>query len=299
MKNIRQFEIVTEIYRQGSISRAAESLGIAQPTLSKLLHRLEEELNTELFDRTVNPIRLTTAGKSYVDAAQKILDIEHQLEKRLDKLNNNASNDIRIGISPSRAPYIMPNLLSDYRKQCPDGKVTVRELNTVQLNAALQRGDLDIMISLLNDSTRSFRCVPLFEETTLLAVPFSMQHLSAEEILRTQPFISIGSGLKMWKSLKIIMDSLNRPAPEIECTSIESALALVKNGFGAMLVPSYLADHNDTHTDKVKFLFLPEQYYRDFANELERKVCLFYRNDAFLSDAEEKFIAVCKNTAGK
>lgn len=299
MQNLRQYEIVIEIAREGSISKAAEALHVSQPTISKLLQKLENELQTELFDRSCLPLKLTSAGKSYVEAGQKILNLQHQLVKRLDRLKDNSANDIRIGISPSRAPYIMPKLLADYRLECPDGKVTVRELNTVQLNASLQRGDLDIIISLLNDSTRAFRNVPLFEETTLLAVPLSMKHLSAEEILYTQPFISIGSGLKMWKSLKIIMDSLNRPAPEIECTSIESALALVKNGFGAMLVPSYLADHNDVHRDKVKFLPLPEQYYRDFSNELERKVCLFYRNDAFLSDAEEKFIAVCKNIAGK
>lgn len=295
MNNLRQYEIINEISRHGSISKAAKSLGISQPTLSKLLSKIETELQTELFDRTVIPLKLTPAGKVYVNAAQKILDIQHQLDKDLEDIQSGAGNDIRIGISPSRAPYVIPGLLAEYRKLFPSGSVAICEYNMAQLNAELQRGNLDIIISLLNDSTRAFHCVPMFEETTLLAVPMSMQDLPAEEILQTQPFISIGSGLKMWKSLKIIMDSLNRPAPNIECTSIESALALVKSGFGAMLVPSYLADHTDYHSDKVKFLPLPEKYYKDFSNELERKVCLFYRKDSFLSEAEERFVEVCRN----
>lgn len=295
MRDLRQFEIVIEIARQKSISKAAKSLGISQPTLSKLLSKIETELRTELFDRTVIPLKLTPAGKVYVNAAQKILDIQHQLDKDLDDIQSGSGNDIRIGISPSRAPYVIPELLAEYRKQFPSGNVTICEHNMARLNAELQRGNLDIIISLFNDSTQTFHCVPMFEETTLLAVPMSMWNLPAEEILQTQPFISIGSGLKMWKSLKIIMDSLNRPAPDIECTSIESALALVKSGFGAMLVPSYLADYTDYHSDKVKFLPLPEKYYRDFPNELERKVCLFYRKESFLSKAEERFVEVCKN----
>lgn len=295
MNNLRQYEIVIEIARQGSVSKAAETLHVSQPTISKLLQKLENELQTELFDRSCLPLKLTPAGKSYVEAGQKILNVQHQLEKQLDRLKDNSANDIRIGISPSRAPYLLPELLCRFRKVCPEGKITIKEGNISQLNASLLRGELDIIISLLNDSTKSFRCVPLLKETTLLAVPKSMTQMEADEILRTQPFISIGSGLKMAKSLKLIMESIDRTSPDIECTSIESALSLVRNGFGAMLAPSYLAAGNKR--EDLSFLPLPEQYYQRFSNELERNVCLFYRNDAFLSKAEELFICVCREYA--
>ena len=296
MNSLRQYEIVIEIARQGSISKAAGILHVSQPTLSKQLQKLEDKLQTELFDRSCLPLKLTHAGRSYVEAGQKILNVQHQLEKRIDRLKDNSANDIRIGISPSRAPYILPELISVYKEHFNEGKITVTENNTAQLNSALIRGDLDIIISLLNDSTKSFHCVPLFTETTLLAVPRSMWHLSAEEILCTQPFISIGNGLKMWKTLRVIMESIDRPEPDIECTSIESALSLAKSGFGAMIVPSYLAN-NSNPFEGLKFIRLPEKLYSDFANELERKVCLFYRADEFLSEAEENFITACKIVA--
>lgn len=296
MKNFRQFEIVIEIARQGSVSKAADALHVSQPTISKLLQKLENELQTELFDRTTLPLALTPAGKSYVETGQKILNLQHQLEKRLDRLKDNSTNDIRIGISPSRAPYILPELLHCFREKCPEGKIVVKEGNTSQLNALLMRGELDIIISLLNDSTKSFRCVPLFKETTLLAVPGSQELTDADEILRTQPFISIGGGLKMAKSLRLLMDSIDRPSPEIECTSIESALSLVQKGFGAMIAPSYLVKGH-VEDKNLKFIPLPEDVYKKFPNELERRVCLFYRSDAFLSRAEELFISVCKEFA--
>lgn len=296
MKNFRQFEIVIEIARQGSVSKAADALHVSQPTISKLLQKLENELQTELFDRTTLPLMLTSAGKSYVEAGQKILDIQHQLEKGLDRMKDNSANDIHIGISPSRAPYILPELLHRFREKCPEGKIVVKEGNTSQLNDLLMRGELDIIISLLNDSTKGFRCVPLFKETTLLAVPGSLDLTDANEILRTQPFISIGGGLKMAKSLRLILNSIDRPSPQIECTSIESALSLVRKGFGAMIAPSYLAKGHITDQN-VKFIPLPETIYKKFSNELERNICMFYRNDSFLSKAEELFMSACNEYA--
>lgn len=296
MKNFRQFEIVIEIARQGSISKAADALHVSQPTISKLLQKLENELRTELFDRTTLPLMLTSAGKSYVEAGQKILDIQHQLEKSLDRMKDNSANDIHIGISPSRAPYIIPELLRRFREKCPEGKIAVKEGNTSQLNDLLMRGELDIIISLLNDSTKGFCCVPLFTETTLLAVPGSLGITDANEILRTQPFISIGGGLKMAKSLRLLLNSIDRPSPQIECTSIESALSLVRNGIGSMIAPSYLVKGHITDQN-VKFIPLPETLYKKFPNELERNVCMFYRNDSFLSKAEELFMRVCNEYA--
>ena len=72
MKHIRQYEIVLEIARRGSISKAAEALGISQPTLSKLLQKTEEQLGLELFDRQSLPLKLTDFGRRYAAAGQRI-----------------------------------------------------------------------------------------------------------------------------------------------------------------------------------------------------------------------------------
>ena len=91
MKNIRQFEIILEITRQGSISGAAETLGVSQPTLSKLVHKLEEELGLELFDRRCIPLKLTAAGECCIDAATQIMDVHHRLDKQLERIRTGTS----------------------------------------------------------------------------------------------------------------------------------------------------------------------------------------------------------------
>ncbi len=294
MKHLRQYEIVIEIARRGSVSRAADALGISQPTLSKLLQKTEEQLGIELFDRQSLPMKLTDFGQRYVAAGQRILDEDRRLKKELEQIKNSENLPLRVGISPSRAPYLLPTLLREYRKLEPKGRLVIKEGNTAQLNAELQRGELDLIISLLGDNTRSFEYKSLFFENTIMAVPRSMEHMEALDILRTQPVISIGSGLRMWRSLIVILEAVGGKTPDIECQSIEAALALVDGGLGAMLIPSYIAEYGAARRTNVAFKELPEEYRQRFKGELERQVCVFYRSDAFLTLAEQRFIQACE-----
>ena len=301
MRNLRQFEIAIEIEKYGSISKAADALHIAQPTLSKLLQKTERELGLELFDRTTVPIKLTPAGEKYIAAGRKIIDADHQLQKELDEIRTNRSGVVKIGISPSRAPYIMPDIIQKFKSINPEGKVIIKERTTSQLNAELLRGDLDLIISLLSDGTRGFAQEDLFNESILLAVPQPMVELDALDILCSQPIINIGKGQRMWKVMNSILDYAGGAEPVIECQSIESALALVKKGFGAMIVPSYIVEYgNDNQNEVVFFKELPNEVGKQIGSELERKVCIFYRKEQFLTSAEKDFIEACKiATAGE
>lgn len=298
MRNLRQYEVIIEITRWGSISKAADALHIAQPTLSKLLHKVEAELGLELFDRTTIPIKLTPAGEKYIAAGRKIIDADHQLQKELDEIRNKKSSVVKIGISPSRAPYILPDIIKEFKSVYPGGKVIVKERTTTQLNAELLRGDLDLIISLLSDGTRDFAQEDLFIETILLAVPKSMAELDSVAILRSQPIISIGKGQRMWKMMNSVLDNVGGLEPTIECQSIESALALVKKGIGSMIVPSYIAEYSHPgQNDGVFFKELPNEVRSHLGAELERKVCIFYRKEQFLANAEKTFIEACKIAA--
>lgn len=294
MRNLRQFEVIAEIARQGSISKAAEALRVSQPTISKFLLNVEAELGLELFDRTVIPIRLTPAGARYLSAANKILDVHRQMEKELDDIRNSRDQVLKIGVSPSRAPYILPDLLAGYRAVHPEGKVVIRERSMRQLNDELQRGDLDLILSLLTDETRSFQREDLSSETVLIAAPDSMAAMSPLQILQTQSMITIGSGLRMWKITGKVLEFVGGKECSMECQSIESALALVKKGLGAMLVPSYIAEGPPSTRENITFLPLPESCQSRFAGELKREFCVFYRSNSFLSESERCFIDVCK-----
>lgn len=114
MDGLKSFEYVLTIAETSSISEAAESLGIAQSALSRYILKLEKEIGVELFDRTTLPIILTEAGRYYVEAGKKILDVNRQLEKRLEDVKTHKNLEIRIGTGPSRAPALMPLILDSF-----------------------------------------------------------------------------------------------------------------------------------------------------------------------------------------
>lgn len=291
MNALRQYELVLEIVRQGSISRAAKVLKISQPTLSKFINKLETQLGAQLFDRTVLPIRLTKAGELYVCAGEKILDISRGLDKAILCLQNSGVDTIKIGISPSRSHYILPYLISNFNKKNDKTKLVIKERTTGQLNAELQSGELDLIISLQYDGTREFNSIPLFTEQILIAVPSEYADMEVMKILKECPFISIGNGLRMSKILLNILGEVGANMPTIETQSIESAFSLTKAGLGATIVPSYVKEYIEY--SGVSFFEFPENLHMKFGSELQRQVCIFYRKDRELSLAEQHFVDAC------
>lgn len=296
MPQLKSYEYVIAIVEQGGISQAAEALHIAQPALSRYLKKLESELETDLFDRSVIPIRLTEAGRLYVEAGREILAAQRQLSKQLEELRSGRNAVVRIGISPTRSPYLMPALIEAYHSVHPEGRVVIEEHNSADLRRLLSQGDLDVMISWLDASTAEFACVPLFDEDIRLAVPKSWQ-CSAEDVLtivRERQMISVGKGLALWHLTQTLIDSIGASLPAIECQSIETALSFVKCGLGATLVPSYIVQFGSAEQNReLQFLNLPTEQFPDSA-AYRRQICLFYRRERWLTQAEQAFIACAK-----
>ena len=288
MSYLKKYEYVIAVATHGGISQAAEKLGISQPTFSKYLKKLESELGAELFDRSTHPLRLTPAGECFAEAGRRFLDLDRQLEKQLAEIKNKGGATVRVGISPPRSPYVMPDIIEAFREVCPDARIVIEERTTAELNRRLTEGDLDLIISILDESTASFEHTELSREQILLAVRADARETSAEDILRSHEGISVGRGQAMWQVMHGIYKELDLSEPRIECQSIESALMLVGRGLGTMVVPSYIAK---AHKDHIRFLPVET----DAARAAERCICVFWRKEQFLTDAEKKFIECTVN----
>ena len=204
-----------------------------------------------------------------------------------------------MGISPSRAPYLIPSVLSKYRVNENSGKVIIQEATISDLRERLMNGDLDLIISLASDDMASFESVHLFDETILLAVPQVLDnHSSLEEVLLTLPHISVGRGQYMWNVMESVLRATDGKEPVIECQSIESAMSLVRKGMGTMFVPSYIRDYGSSDQNRgVHFYQLPLERYPCLKGATIRKVSLFYRKEQFLTQAERSFIQCAKEVA--
>ena len=290
MSQFKKFEGVITIANEGGFSGAAQKLQISQPTLSKYIKKLESEIGLELFDRTSIPIRLTKAGECYAEAGKRLIDLETQLEKQLAEIKSKKNSVIRIGVSPSRSPYLIPKLIEKYRDMNPDAKVIVEEKTTDELAERLSDGDVDIIISLLDEQTDQFEKIELFSEDIILASPKKLDTgaLSARELMLSYPIISVGKGQAMRHTLSEISSAIGAPMPEIECQSIESGLALVKSGLGIMLAPSYVEKFGSSEQkEKIRFA----KFEKSISAQFERTVCLFYRKEQFLTKAERDFLS--------
>ncbi len=296
MSQLKSYEYVIAIVEQGGISQAAEALHIAQPALSRYLKKLEAELETDLFDRSVIPIRLTEAGRLYVETGRELLAAQRQLTKQLEELRLGRNAVVRIGISPTRSPYLMPALIGAYRSVHSEGRVVIEEHNSAELHRLLSQGDLDLMISWLDADTVAFAGVPLFDEEIRLAVPKSW-HCSSEDVLavvRERQMISVGKGLALWHLTQTLIESVGASIPAIECQSIETALSFVKRGLGATLVPSYIDQFGSAEQNReLQFMALPTEQFPDSA-AYRREICLFYRREQRLTKAERALIACAK-----
>lgn len=289
---MKQFEVVQTIVACGSISKAAKKLKIAQPTLSKYLANVEKELGTELFDRKTVPVKLTEAGERFLRAGKQILDEYSRLRRDIARLSDSSPDVIRVGMSPTRAHYILPSLMSEFRRLNPYAKVIIRERTTTQLNAELSRGELDLIISLKYEGTKQFESVSLFYEDVVLAVPKKYKAFDGERILRECLFISVGAGLRMSNVLRDILTDFGANEPVLEAQSIESVVSLVNEGMGAALVPSYVSKYGGYKN--IKFVELPDTVKKRFGRELGREVCVFYREETMLSPSEKDFIEACR-----
>ena len=113
--NTKQFQYVLTLAREGSFSKAADTLNITQPSLSQYIKKIEREVGITFFDRTNGDVRITDAGRVYIEAGRKILDIEHQMDIRFSELIEYCSGSLKVpsfSISARRLTFVSIQTLS-------------------------------------------------------------------------------------------------------------------------------------------------------------------------------------------
>ncbi|MDO4326826.1 MAG: LysR family transcriptional regulator [bacterium] len=133
-------EYIVAIADKGSISKAAESLHISQPTLSIYLSKLEKQMNIKLFTRSNNVLTITEAGKKYVSTCKEILKLRDRLYRDLYPQDQNL---IRIGVLSSSAP-IFKRVMQEFKAQYPYATLRPLMKKSEGIYNALLAGDVDM-----------------------------------------------------------------------------------------------------------------------------------------------------------
>lgn len=180
--NTKQFKYVLTLAHEGSFSKAADTLNITQPSLSQYIKKIEKEIGLALFDRINGDVRLTDAGKTYIDIARKILDLEHQMENSFTDLASYKTGSLTIGAAPYQAASMLPSIAHSFQSLHPGMYLVVREGTTAELAEGMEHGEYNLALTLLPISPQLFTWEKVAEEELVLAVPSSHPAISTASI---------------------------------------------------------------------------------------------------------------------
>ena len=272
----RNWEYIYQVYRERSFSRAAEKLHIAQPSLSLTIKKAEERAGASIFDRSATPLRLTEFGEKYIEAVEIIRKLQNELEDYICGTDELQRGHVSIGASNFHSAYILPPVLSLFRRKYPGIQLDLCESSTSDFIQKLAAGTLDLAVTNMELDENSYKRFPLFKEKMILAVPSAMlphganeeAQLSFEELCReegTRPCVSLAGFaelpfvlLKPGNSTRTIADKLFAasgvsPKITLELDQAATMYRIAALGIGAAIVSDVLAKKAGLSEDMVFF----------------------------------------------
>src|SRR3954468_24714141 len=141
LRHLRYFVAVAE---ELSFRRAAERLHLAQPPLSVQIKALEGELGTQLLTRSTRSVKLTAAGRVFLDEARMVLLAADRAEQRVRKAEHGLVGTLRIGVLAPAATSRLAQILRTYRQKFPGVQFSLHELTSVEQLQRLRTDELDV-----------------------------------------------------------------------------------------------------------------------------------------------------------
>lgn len=278
-----------EVVRQGSFSKAAETLFATQSTVSKAIKQLEEELGIPLIERFKKRNVPTTAGEIVYRRGIKLLADRDDLLKELDEIRGLKQGRLRLGISPVGSSTLFAPLFARYSQLYPGIEVELIEHGSDKLAECLRAGEIDFAGTLLPIS-EEFDCQPVRSEPLVALLASSHPLATRRSIslleLKETPFILFGSGFALHR---MILDASHRAGfePKIiaQSSQIDFMLELVSAGLGVAFLPQMIA--HERSNPQIRSLLLE-------GSEFQWNMAMTWRRNAYLSDAAKAWLALVR-----
>lgn len=297
--DFRQLQYVLKVAECGSITKAANELYMAQPSLSNCIGKVEKELGVLLFDRSINPIQLTLAGEEYVKEAKRILYIQEQLQKKLQDISQVSRRRVRIGISHERGIFMLPRILPVFRERFPEVSVEVVPGSHKKLSALLSEGTLDIVMLPTIEKTADFRYIDVYEEEIMVCAGAGI--VRSEHLYEGKwdmidparcgsiPFIKMEPGHVITHAFdRVFTGKMNIV---FEAYSSAEALRLAAAGMGACLVSQMTMDMIQYDHATRAFSIGPKP--------MTWSVCACMRKDAYVGSVEKALIQIAQDSMSR
>ncbi|MEO1679870.1 MAG: LysR substrate-binding domain-containing protein [Pseudomonadota bacterium] len=237
LKHLRYFEALA---RHRHFGRAADACAISQPALSLQIKELEGMLGAPLVERATRKIRLTALGEEFVARAQKILREVDELDDLVRAAQGPLSGTLRLGIIPTVAPYLLPDIIRALSARLPALEVQPRETVTRSLIADLIDARLDVAIVALPISEPALQEFSLFSEEFALVRPEAdaAKPVPSPENLQHMRLLLLEEGHCFRdQALSFCEISTADPRYLMEGSSLSTLVQMVGAGMGVTLIP--------------------------------------------------------------
>lgn len=268
-----EMRYVYEIYRTGSFSKAAERLFITQPALSIAVAKAESAIGMPLFDRSTRPVTLTHAGRIYIDAIEKMKNLEQDLEQQFEDIRDLKKGKIVIGATHYMNSYILAPILKGFSEKYPGIELELVEGSSSAMVELLKKREIDLTFNCDPRVLVNFAGYPVFSDIVLMAVPeedminskFSDCSLTAEDIMnrkhldpdcpcvslrefQEEEFILLKEGNNLYERSESLFHECGiEPHVKLKISQMVTAFHLADQGFAATFISDRLIQHANLH----------------------------------------------------
>ncbi len=247
LRHLRYFVAVAEAE---NVTRAAAKLHVAQPAISRQIRDLEEELGLALLERSAKAVRLTEAGRVFLDEARAVLQRADEAVAAVRAVAGGVRGELHVGYAPSLTVQILPRALRSFQAEFPGVRVSLHDLSTEEMLSGLRAGTLDLVLGVepTGEKPRGLRFHELARFSLCVAVapghPLARRRTLTRAQVAAEPLIAYSRAdyPEYHDSLAEIFAS-SRRVPDIaeEHDSVSSLIAAVEAGRGVALIPSTMS----------------------------------------------------------
>lgn len=240
LQQLRYFVAVAETRH---FTHAADNVGISQPSLSKQIHSLENDLGAPLFERSRGNVTLTAAGQALLPLATRILADVDTARREIQDLIGLRRGRVRLGAPPSLCVSLVPRLLRQFHDAHPGVDLHIEEGGSQDLVRNLCQGELDLALIVVPDdgTDPGLEAEPLLRESLVVASVDPLPTVDGQlriTDLRDQPLVMFRAGYDLRDAtMEACRQAGFTPAFTVEGGEMDAVLSLVEAGLGVALVP--------------------------------------------------------------
>ena len=240
--SLRQLQYAVAVADELGFHKAAARCHVSQPTLSAQVKHLEEVLGVALFERDRRRVLLTAAGEAVVARARRVLVEVEDLATTAERLRDPFAGTLRIGVIPTIAPYLLPDVTPALAKKWPELRMVFREEKTADVVRDLGEGQLDGGIVALESELGELAHETIEKDPFVVALPKGHRLAKKARVeladLDDEPVLLLDEGHCFRDQALALCSRAGARETEFRATSLSTLAQMVSSGAGLTLLPS-------------------------------------------------------------